>query len=125
MSEQHTPGPWVAKYSPGAGWGVWADLRPALGETFSRDFPLSGSDALKNQKIQISYETWVQFPSETFNAMQGANTVLMAAAPEMLDALQVVRMSRGWQEMSEQLQALVNAAIAKASPTTTDAGVAG
>lgn len=85
---QHTPGPWEAKYSPGAGLGVWADLRPALGERYSADFPIAGNKTLPTPKIQIAYETWVQFPSGEWETMQKANMRLMAAAPDLLDALE-------------------------------------
>ncbi len=110
VSAAHTPGPWTAKNISGAGWGVWADLRPALGEKFSKDFPLNGSEALSTQKIQVAYETWVQFPSEAFNAMQSANMALMAAAPDLLEALKAVR---PYLNAGEAL--IVDAAILKAT----------
>ena len=40
-----------------------------------------------------------------------ANIRLLAAAPSLLDALQVVRMSRGWSDMSLQLRALIDCAL--------------
>lgn len=43
------------------------------------------------------------------------NVRLIAAAPEMLDALRLVRMSFAWQYLSDQGKAAINAAIAKAA----------
>lgn len=85
---KHTPGPWIAKHSSGAGLGVWADLRPALGDKYSKDFPIIGVDSLPAPKVQIAYEQWVQFPSNEWNEMQAANVKLMAASPELLASLQ-------------------------------------
>lgn len=116
MTTQHTPGPWTAKNSPGAGLGVWADLRPALGERYSKDFPLIGSESLPAPKVQIAYETWVQFPSDQWNAMQKANMYLIAAAPDLLAALQYIE--RGLSAAHPEGCAELNkarAAIAKAT----------
>lgn len=87
---KHTPAPWTYKNSPGAGHGIWADLRPALGERFSKDFPIYASGDLPAPKVQIAYGQWVQFPSDEWDAMQIANGALMAAAPDLLAALQEV-----------------------------------
>lgn len=109
---KHTPGPWIAKHSSGAGLGVWADLRPALGDKYSKDFPIIGVDSLPAPKVQIAYEQWVQFPSNEWNEMQAANVKLMAAAPDLLAALEILRDSG---TLSAGSLMICNAAIAKAT----------
>jgi len=89
MTTKHTPGPWSAKYTSGAGLSVHADVSKALGDRYSKDCPIYhlGNDACG---LQISYELWTQFPREEWDAMQQANAHLMAAAPELLSALEQI-----------------------------------
>lgn len=48
-----------------------------------------------------------------------ANARLIAAAPELLEALQLVTMTAGWQYMLAETRDLINAAIAKATGEST------
>ena len=88
MEAKHTPGPWVAKNTSGAGLSVHADVSKALGERYSKDCPIYhvASDACG---LQISYELWTQFPREGWDAMQAANARLIAAAPDLLAACEM------------------------------------
>lgn len=49
-----------------------------------------------------------------------ANARLIAAAPELLAALSLVRMSAGWQYLSEESRAIIDAAISKATTKPED-----
>ena len=117
----YTPGPWVAKCTPGAGLSVHADASKALGERYSKDCPIyhTASDACG---LQIAYELWTQFPREQWNEMQRANARLIAAAPELLEALQSIVRSLSDQDdegLIEHAEPMIaaRAAIAKALGT--------
>ena len=117
---KHTPGPWTAKHTNGAGLSVHADVSKALGPRYSRDCPIYhlGNDACT---MNIAYELWTQFPRAEWDAMQEANARLIAAAPELLEALQDlfgadmehVLMGDGKDDQIEAI-AKARAAIAKA-----------
>lgn len=87
----HTPGPWRHEPTNGANLSYVA---------VSCDLVANGSTVVIGQCAGPDRE---------------ANARMIAAAPELLDALQVVRMSRVWHGMSEQLQELIKLAIAKAT----------
>jgi len=95
---KHTPGPWEAIDSPGAGWSVRARLqawegrlldfykcppRPSLKVEFS-------GDGLK-LVASLGYETWCQFPASQWPEELAANMKLIAAAPDLLEACKELR----------------------------------
>lgn len=82
MGTKYTPGVWNAKYLSGAGWQIHADIKSHLGEKYSNEYPICQNEAI------IAYDPWRQWPRAEFDDMQEANIKLMAAAPELLDALQ-------------------------------------
>lgn len=92
MTTKHTPGPWRIGKHYGA---VVAD-HPVP--------EISGSDHVEAYGGHMVGES-----------IAPRNRALIAAAPELLEALQVVRRSVGWQVMHPETQALIDAAIAKAS----------
>ena len=100
---KHTSGPWEAKKVSGAGLQIWAtvDLGPSEHEGADR---VSGPLLQPIYRVEIkpslvvgddgkayamlSYEDWRQFPSIRFKEMQEANARLIAAAPDLLSALE-------------------------------------
>lgn len=65
---------------------VHANVSKALGPRYSHDCPIyhTASDAVG---LSIAYELWTQFPRAEWEAMQLANARLIAAAPDLLEAL--------------------------------------
>ncbi len=112
MSTQHTPGPWKAKHTSGAGLSVHADVSKALGPRYSHDCPIYhfGNDACT---MNIAYELWTQFPRAEWDAMQEANARLIAAAPDLLEFAKEWLDRQGTDENYMVMKA--RAAIAKAT----------
>ena len=114
MNAKHTPGPWMAVNSSSNGW----EIRGLL-----------GSDPVRRNMVEFTYasdkpvllfvEPWHQFPNAEWSAMQGANANLIAAAPDLLKALEdcVAVMDRelaGLKAIQPELSS-ARAAIAKAT----------
>jgi hypothetical protein len=105
MSEaKHTPGPWSAKHTVGAGWSVkMAKPRP--------DY---------TDPDPVCSMAWWQFdkPGIIDDAISGANAKLIAAAPDLLAACELVeRWMLGGQPgpfSDSKILGVVSAAIAKA-----------
>jgi hypothetical protein len=100
MSTNHTPGPW----SWGAAYGHHSVLIEAEGGKVVgtvRDCVQAGLD-------KHGMHVWQQTEEGRANAR------LVAAAPELLEALQLVRMSTGWQYLSDESRAVIDDALSKA-----------
>lgn len=87
MSGRHTPGPWTYERDGGDRY-----IRAVNGESLQCDTP---------------FYPWV--------SSNEADWHLIAAAPDMLGALWLVRMSAGWQHLSGESKAVIDAALAKAT----------
>lgn len=121
MENKFTPGPWTFKHSSGAGLGIWADVSKVLSERYSssNDVPVYHINE-DTPKIQIAYELWTQFPRQEWDSMQRANGLLMAAAPDLLAALEAITDLYDTDEGCRSLPEYINAraAIAKARGET-------
>jgi hypothetical protein len=78
----HTPGPWTAVETVGAGWEIKARV-PQLPNV---DRPVTIYHALKADQYLLAYAPWVQFPKDYVEALFEANSRLIAAAPDLLAA---------------------------------------
>lgn len=85
METKHTPGPWINET-----YSVVASNTPVDGGDIICEAPLIFDDSMRRWQ---------------------ANARLIAAAPELLDALKAIR--DGWEHNLSEAMAQVNAAIAK------------
>lgn len=69
----HTPGPWLAHFSPNTGWSVWHD-------------PRQHGD-MRTGAIIVAGEVGPQATSYKTHRERKANALLIAAAPDMLGEL--------------------------------------
>lgn len=116
---KHTPGPiWSCKIgvmgSADIPVGGDSPMRRAVDEAFQRltgkpsDFIFSGWSAeLTEPELAVVEGRW---PSQEHIASERVRD----AAPDLLEALQLVRMSFAWQVFSDEAKAVIDAAIARA-----------
>lgn len=105
MSSKHTPGPWCVEDPMGADVGLWivqSGLEPAQWSCIAM---------VTDDEDGEARDRGGRFIGRT---EQQANARLIAAAPELLEALQLVGMSAGFQYMSMETREVISAAIAKA-----------
>lgn len=116
----HTPGPW-ALIIDGTCSGAWPHIVPDgtsvedCGELAIAELP--STHAERNTK---GFPGPFSEKPDRFKVTDGhdeimANARLIAAAPELLEALQLAGMSAGFQYMTYETQELINTAIAKAT----------
>lgn len=107
---KHTPGPWKFEHHPGAGYELRARI-PSL------DRAAKFVEVLVRPRLEINedgevyafiaYESWNQFPSEDWRAMQAANARLIAKSPEMFELLKGFIRGVDVVEITERADALV------------------
>jgi hypothetical protein len=108
MNTQHTPGPWKPRSYPNAQGDIWIDCEAYSNEKLGTG-PLGGTLATAHR-------------NGTGNGSADANARLIAAAPDLLEAL--VEMMREYEPLNEDhaersdAVILARAAIAKAKGTT-------
>lgn len=85
---KHTPGPW----------------------TDNKDIRVRGHGSIGLGLCFVNCE-----PDSPSDIEARANAHLIAAAPDLLEALHVVGMSAGWQYLTFETRALIEAAISKAT----------
>ena len=98
MKGGHTPGPWSYRSEPHDDWGIVRAGRWVICQ--ARDPDVYTEEQLAAHR-RAKTDPWE------------ANARLIAAAPDLQEALQIVRRSLCWQVMSADLRALVEAALLK------------
>lgn len=100
----HTPGPWTVGFE---------------GHNISHIYG-GGKEQLGVAQVYLPINTSAdEIPRLKHDPRFGqavADARLIAAAPDLLEALHLVRVSRGWQYLADESKSLINTAIAKATP---------
>ena len=94
MNFEHTPGPWKLQNDT----EIWADVHIGEDQDGKNYQPIyevpipARLVVMKDGTVEahISYESWRQFPSNDFKAMQEANARLIVTSPKLLRALRVL-----------------------------------
>lgn len=110
MSGQHTPGPWVAMLKP----------RASMSDHGWRAMAMCGDKWMVGARYEQAVT--VQDGIVTSGWNNEANARLIAAAPELLEALKAAKRHLVVDSMAWEMADTV---ISKATASTTDAGVAG
>lgn len=118
----YTPGPWKFTRPHNQPEGIWAHIphldRAAMTvEVSIRPSLIIGEDG--NVYALLAYESHNQFPSEDWLEMQASNAQLIAAAPDLLEALVFLTTAGDLFQRDEALTA-ARAAIAKATKSESE-----
>ncbi len=90
---KHTPGPWEWKDVPGAGLEIRGPVHLVECVELPKgipEIPINIYGLAQPQNILIGYERWVQFEPNGWSEMQEANARLIADAPAMHLALEMI-----------------------------------
>jgi hypothetical protein len=115
---KHSPGPWEGKYVPSAGFSLKARMRTYEDRlrTFFEAPPHPhlqvefGRDGLQLYAT-LGYESWTQWETPNQQAEIEANFKLIAAAPDLLEAL---KYAKRFLKPEDVDMAFIDAAIEKA-----------
>ncbi len=79
------PGPWSYEDKPTAEIGIYMNIPEGLTDFAEFEYK-------SNVGVMLFHDIWTQFPPTGFKDMQRANAQLMAASPDLVEAL--VKMTR-------------------------------
>lgn len=91
MSKKYSQGPWTWENVAGSGLQIKADVAATMGIDFTKVVNIFEMHTYQPPRFQIAFERWVQFPKREWDEMQEANARLMAAAPDLLHAVEQAR----------------------------------
>lgn len=121
---KHTPGPWTAEGTPEGGWRIEAVVSLEIG--VEELLELFRGPAMKDihfyfdadkQQLCAMLAYIREFPTQDWEEMQEANSLLVAAAPDLLEACVRARQDlviSGFPEEDPTIKA-IDAALEKAS----------
>ena len=124
----HTPGPWKAVDRVGAGWQIDGTLPAGFKFDGTAHSCADGTTGFmlwtirRELHVQVADERWVQFETGPWTEMQAANARLIAASPQMYDALNLFLRKGFCSEVIQACQAAISQATGPdaAQETETD-----